>query len=163
MKMAPRHQGQSDDDKNFSSSDFDSDCAKNPRKRGSGSRRSVKMDKNTDEYKHRRERNNVAVKKSRTKSKLKTQQTLERVNTLREENAKLESKIQLLSKELSFLKDLFLAHAGSAHGQQLQDVDWNKVLATDEVKQECQNNTVNGEAIQNDHKYTIHANIKVRM
>ncbi|GFY69278.1 hypothetical protein TNIN_377771 [Trichonephila inaurata madagascariensis] len=50
-------------------------------------------------------------------------QTVERVNQLREENEMLEAKIKILTKELSFLKDLFLAHAGSAHGQNLTDAE----------------------------------------
>jgi len=86
-------------------------------------RRGVPTDKNSEAYKRRRERNNLAVKKSRSKSKMKTQETLERVNKLKVENEVLEAKIKLLSKELSFLKDLFLAHAGSAHGETMQDID----------------------------------------
>lgn len=77
------------------------------------------LDKNSDEYKKRRERNNMAVKKSRNKSKARTQQTMQRVTELKEENERLETKVKILSKELSFLKDLFLAHAGSAHNGQL--------------------------------------------
>lgn len=53
-----------------------------------------------------------AVKRSRVKSKLRTQQTLERVNQLKTENEMLKEKICMLTKELGFLKDLFLAHAG---------------------------------------------------
>lgn len=74
------------------------------------------LDKNSEEYRKRRERNNLAVKKSRNKSKLKTEETMKRVRELKAENDKLETKVKLLSKELSFLKDLFLAHAGSVHG-----------------------------------------------
>lgn len=69
------------------------------------------MDKDSDEYKMRRERNNLAVKKSRMRSKQKAQDTQQRVNELKEENERLEAKIKLLSKELSVLKDLFLEHA----------------------------------------------------
>lgn len=83
----------------------------------------VVLDKNSDEYKKRRERNNLAVKKSRNKSKIRTQQTLERVNQLKNENEMLETKIKILTKELNFLKDLFLAHAGTAHNGQLPDID----------------------------------------
>lgn len=54
-----------------------------------------------------------AVKKSRVKSKMRTQQTLERVHQLKIENELLEEKIKMLTKELGFLKDLFLAHAGT--------------------------------------------------
>lgn len=77
------------------------------------------LDKNSDEYKKRRERNNIAVKKSRNKSKQKTQETIQRVSELRAENERLENKVSILHKELSFLKDLFLAHTGSAHAGQL--------------------------------------------
>ncbi|TST35106.1 CCAAT/enhancer-binding protein gamma [Bagarius yarrelli] len=69
------------------------------------------LDKNSDEYRQRRERNNLAVKKSRMRSKQKAQDTQQRVNELKEENERLEAKIKLLSKELSVLKDLFLEHA----------------------------------------------------
>ncbi len=53
-----------------------------------------------------------AVRRSRVKSRMRTQQTLERVNQLKTENELLEEKIRLLTKELGFLKDLFLAHTG---------------------------------------------------
>ncbi|XP_022522791.2 CCAAT/enhancer-binding protein gamma [Astyanax mexicanus] len=69
------------------------------------------LDKESDEYRQRRERNNLAVKKSRMRSKQKAQDTQQRVNELKEENERLEAKIKLLSKELSVLKDLFLEHA----------------------------------------------------
>lgn len=69
------------------------------------------VDRNSDEYRQRRERNNMAVKKSRLKSKQKAQDTLQRVTQLKEENERLEAKIKLLTKELSVLKDLFLEHA----------------------------------------------------
>ncbi|XP_072488135.1 CCAAT/enhancer-binding protein gamma [Notamacropus eugenii] len=75
------------------------------------SKKSSSMDRNSDEYRQRRERNNMAVKKSRLKSKQKAQDTLQRVNQLKEENERLEAKIKLLTKELSVLKDLFLEHA----------------------------------------------------
>ncbi|XP_073499131.1 CCAAT/enhancer-binding protein gamma [Phyllobates terribilis] len=70
-----------------------------------------RMDRGSEEYRLRRERNNMAVKKSRLKSKQKAQDTLQRVNQLKEENERLEAKIKLLTKELSVLKDLFLEHA----------------------------------------------------
>lgn len=53
-----------------------------------------------------------AVKRSRVKSRMRTQQTLQRVNQLKTENDMLEEKIKLLSKELGFLKELFMAQAG---------------------------------------------------
>ncbi|KAM8930238.1 CCAAT/enhancer-binding protein gamma [Pelodytes ibericus] len=75
------------------------------------SKKGQRMDRSSEEYRQRRERNNMAVKKSRLKSKQKAQDTLQRVNQLKEENERLEAKIKLLTKELSVLKDLFLEHA----------------------------------------------------
>ncbi|KAL2076904.1 hypothetical protein ACEWY4_027505 [Coilia grayii] len=74
-------------------------------------KKGASVDKESDEYRQRRERNNLAVKKSRMRSKQKAADTQQRVNELKEENERLEAKIKLLSKELSVLKDLFLEHA----------------------------------------------------
>lgn len=117
--MAPRQNLKRENMDDASSEDGSSDSF---RKTGK-SKRAESLDKGSEEYRRRRERNNLAVKKSRSKTKLKTQQTVERVNQLKQENEMLENKIKILTKELSFLKDLFLAHAGSAHGQNLTDVD----------------------------------------
>ncbi|XP_078066633.1 CCAAT/enhancer-binding protein gamma [Mustelus asterias] len=77
------------------------------------SKKNAGYSKESEEYRQRRERNNMAVRKSRLKSKQKAQDTQQRVNELKEENERLEAKIKLLSKELSVLKDLFLEHAHS--------------------------------------------------
>jgi len=87
----------------------------------------VVLDKKSEEYKKRRERNNMAVKKSRSKSKVRTAETLQRVSALKKENEALETKINILTKELNFLRDLFLAHAGNAHGGQL-DMDLSSLM-----------------------------------
>nr|CAD7198235.1 unnamed protein product [Timema douglasi]CAD7262309.1 unnamed protein product [Timema shepardi]CAD7394122.1 unnamed protein product [Timema cristinae]CAD7406956.1 unnamed protein product [Timema poppensis]CAD7455996.1 unnamed protein product [Timema tahoe]CAD7572577.1 unnamed protein product [Timema californicum]CAD7592612.1 unnamed protein product [Timema genevievae] len=111
-------------------------------KKGSRSRRKSEESQNNenssssgemtgDDYRRRRERNNQAVKRSRVKSKIRTQQTLARVHQLKTENEKLEEKIKMLTKELGFLKDLFLAHAGSAHGVKLENVDLERLLQDD--------------------------------
>ncbi|XP_043267538.1 CCAAT/enhancer-binding protein gamma-like [Venturia canescens] len=90
----------------------------------------ISEEEDDEDYRRRRDRNNQAVKRSRVKSKMRTQQTLERVNQLKTENELLEEKIKMLTKELGFLKDLFLAHAGSnQHATNLQDVDLNALLA----------------------------------
>ena len=65
-----------------------------------------------EEYLNKRARNNDAVKRSRQKAREKANETNSRVQKLKNENEKLEEKIKLLSKELTFLKDIFLAHAG---------------------------------------------------
>ncbi|XP_076335355.1 CCAAT/enhancer-binding protein gamma-like [Tachypleus tridentatus] len=94
-----------------------------PQRKTTKSKKSSVVNKTSDDYRRRRERNNLAVKKSRNKSKIQTQETLDRVQKLKAENEMLEVKIKILSKELSFLKDLFLAHAGNAHGGNLAAVN----------------------------------------
>jgi len=72
-------------------------------------------DMDDQDYLNKRARNNDAVKRSRAKAKAKISETHDRVTVLKQENEDLEGKIKLLSKELAFLKDIFLAHAGSSH------------------------------------------------
>lgn len=99
---------------------------------GNKKKKQVSEEEDDEDYRRRRDRNNQAVKRSRVKSKLRTQQTLERVNQLKRENELLEEKIKMLTKELGFLKDLFLAHAGSSqHSINFQDIDLNALLADD--------------------------------
>lgn len=64
-------------------------------------------EKGTTEYRQKRDRNNVAVRKSREKSKMRVQETELRVKELEDENQRLQSKITLLTKELNVLKSLF--------------------------------------------------------
>lgn len=73
----------------------------------------VNLEKDTEEYRKLRDRNNEAVKKSRTRTKLRTQSTLDKVEKLRDENTKLEDRIEGLKKELELLKELFVSHAGN--------------------------------------------------
>lgn len=97
----------------------------------SGRTNGRRLVKNTEEYRKRRERNNLAVKKSRMKTKMKTQQMMDRVSQLKSENDELEENIKILTKELSILKDMFVAHAGNAHGVKLNDADLVKMLCED--------------------------------
>ena len=69
------------------------------------------LDKDSDEYRRRREKNNMAVRKSRNKCKLRTIEAVNRVNLLRAENEKLQQKIDALSQELNLLRDLSISHA----------------------------------------------------
>ena len=45
----------------------------------------------------------------------------------------LEERIKLLAKELTFLKDIFMAHAGSAHGITVDDMEIKGLLEEEEV------------------------------
>ena len=63
-------------------------------------------DKTGDDYRRRRERNNVAVRKSREKAKMRTRETEDRVKILARENERLQKKVELLQEELSVLRSL---------------------------------------------------------
>jgi len=100
-----------------------------PRKVPSGKRELVSTD---PEYSVKRAKNNDAVKKSREKTRQKAKETMEKVAQLKQENEMLEERIKLLSKELHFLKDIFMAHAGSAHGITVDDLEIKTLLEEDE-------------------------------
>lgn len=73
---------------------------KNPKTKAS-----TEMD--SEEYLRKRERNNIAVRKSRRKAKQKIEETRKRVSELTSENDNLRSKVTLLQKELNVLRSLF--------------------------------------------------------
>ncbi|XP_018327936.1 CCAAT/enhancer-binding protein gamma [Agrilus planipennis] len=86
----------------------------------------------SEEYRKKRDRNNLAVKRSRIKSKIKTQETMKKVNQLRNENSILEEKVKNLTKELGFLKELFLAHASNSSDKaKFENIDLQRLLADD--------------------------------
>lgn len=67
-----------------------------------------------DEYRRRRERNNIAVRKSRQKAKQRIIQTQERVMELTNDNDRLRDKCSSLQKELNILRAL-VSSAGFVH------------------------------------------------
>ena len=74
---------------------------------GSGKKNKNPNEKGSDEYRRRRERNNIAVRKSREKAKMRTRETEDRVKILARENERLQKKVELLQEELSVLRSLF--------------------------------------------------------
>ncbi|EFO24660.1 hypothetical protein LOAG_03829 [Loa loa] len=66
---------------------------------------------NDEEYILKRKRNNDAVNRTRQKKRLEETDTMLRVEHLRKENVELEKKVEGLQKELSFLKEMFVAYA----------------------------------------------------
>ena len=60
-----------------------------------------------DDYVKKRERNNIAVRKSRMKAKDRIEETRKRVVELSKENEELRNKVSLLQKELNVLRSLF--------------------------------------------------------
>jgi len=61
----------------------------------------------TVEYKQKRERNNIAVRKSRLKTKQKNRELQDKVGELQGENSSLKKRVEMLTKELTVLKSLF--------------------------------------------------------
>lgn len=57
---------------------------------------------------------------------------MHRVNLLKSENTVLQEKVKTLTKELGFLKELFLAHASSSSDKsKFDNVDLQQLLAED--------------------------------
>ncbi|XP_074838874.1 CCAAT/enhancer-binding protein epsilon [Carettochelys insculpta] len=65
------------------------------------------VNKDSLEYRLRRERNNIAVRKSRDKAKRRVLETQQRVLELVAENERLQSRVAQLSQELDTLRALF--------------------------------------------------------
>ncbi|XP_010791003.1 CCAAT/enhancer-binding protein alpha [Notothenia coriiceps] len=65
------------------------------------------MDKSSPEYRLRRERNNVAVRKSRDKAKIRNIETQSRVMELSTDNERLRRRVEHLSRELDTLRGVF--------------------------------------------------------
>ncbi|KAH3772955.1 uncharacterized protein LOC127844202 [Dreissena polymorpha] len=77
--------------------------------------------KDTAEYYEKRARNNVAVRKSREKAKLRQDETETRVSQLSNENERLQKKVDLLTKELNVLKSLFI-NVGASLPDNFEDI-----------------------------------------
>ncbi|XP_022111261.1 CCAAT/enhancer-binding protein alpha-like [Acanthaster planci] len=87
---------------------------KSPVQRGrksskSSSSRRVRLvlDKESEEYRQKRVKNNIAVRRSREKSKAKSLELQSKVKELTSENERLNKRVELLTKELTVLKSLF--------------------------------------------------------
>lgn len=75
-----------------------------PSRRSSGKA----IDKGTDEYRRRRERNNIAVRKSREKAKVRSREVEEKVKTLLREKDALLKRLEAVSGELSLHKQMYV-------------------------------------------------------
>ena len=90
---------------------------KSRRQRGrksSANKSNYSGDKTTCEYRLKRERNNVAVRKSRMKTKEKQVEIFRKASELTEENEDLQSVVASLTEELQRLKN-YLAKSGISH------------------------------------------------
>ena len=77
----------------------------------SGQKKSSKKhsDKGSDEYKKRRERNNVAVRKSREKAKMRSRDTERKVSELLRDNDSLRKRLDLMGSQMNVLKTLLIS------------------------------------------------------
>lgn len=65
---------------------------------------------------------------------------MSRVNALRNENTILEEKVKTLTKELGFLKELFLAHASnSGDNSKFEGIDIQKLVQDDNTSSSVNN------------------------
>lgn len=80
-------------------------------------KRSKPISKGTNEYKMKRERNNIAVRKSRDKAKIKSIETQKKVSDLSSENKRLRDRVGELTHELNTLKNILKSLPQSAHLQ----------------------------------------------
>ncbi|KAM8829925.1 CCAAT/enhancer-binding protein beta [Synchiropus picturatus] len=68
-----------------------------------------RLDKDSEEYRVRRQRNNEAVRKSRDKAKMRNLETQHKVLELAAENERLQKRVEQLSRELTTLRNLLSA------------------------------------------------------
>ncbi|TMW53637.1 hypothetical protein DOY81_001274 [Sarcophaga bullata] len=66
------------------------------------------VDKGTEEYRRRRERNNIAVRKSREKAKVRSREVEERVKSLLKEKEALLRQLQEMTNELQLHKQIYM-------------------------------------------------------
>lgn len=78
-------------------------------KMSSGGKSKKRLDKDSEEYRLRRERNNLAVRKSRDKAKMRNLETQHKVLELAAENDRLQKRVEQLSRELATLRNLLSA------------------------------------------------------
>ncbi|KAF0884561.1 CEBPA protein, partial [Crocuta crocuta] len=74
---------------------------------GAPALRPLSVDKNSNEYRVRRERNNIAVRKSRDKAKQRNVETQQKVLELTSDNDRLRKRVEQLSRELDTLRGIF--------------------------------------------------------
>ncbi|XP_026101029.1 CCAAT/enhancer-binding protein beta-like [Carassius auratus] len=78
-------------------------------KMASGGKGKKRLEKDSEEYRQRRERNNLAVRKSRDKAKMRNMETQHKVLELAAENDRLQKRVEQLSRELATLRNLLSA------------------------------------------------------
>ncbi|VDM92475.1 unnamed protein product [Onchocerca ochengi] len=105
-----------------------------PSQRGTTRKRVVNDDEklNDEEYILKRKRNNDAVNRTRQKKRREETDTILRVEHLRKENVELEKKVEGLQKELSFLKEMFVAYATNSRSKSNANEGKNEASTSNE-------------------------------
>ncbi|CAI4230183.1 unnamed protein product [Auanema sp. JU1783] len=92
------------------------------RKRSKAQSSTSSAEKEPDEtYLQKRQRNNEAVNRTRQKKRQEETETTAKVEELRQENEQLERKVESLQKELTFLKEMFVAYANGNKNKPKED------------------------------------------
>jgi len=86
---------------------------------GSKKNKGSDVDKYSEEYREKRMKNNVAVKRSRDKSKAKAREAQTRVQQLQAENESLQNTVDAMTAELRYLKEMLISQAGTDSSQGL--------------------------------------------
>eukprot|EP00092_Neocalanus_flemingeri_P018401 GFUD01019914.1.p1 GENE.GFUD01019914.1~~GFUD01019914.1.p1 ORF type:complete len:109 (-),score=32.78 GFUD01019914.1:121-447(-) len=73
-------------------------------------RAAKEIDKDDPEYQAKRAKNNAAIKRTREKAKAKAGQIEMKVENLKTDNKRMEDQINVLDREMEFLKDIYNAH-----------------------------------------------------
>jgi len=109
-----------------------------------------------EDYRQKRDRNNIAVKKSREKSRQRSRETAEKMERLRRENAELEQRTVELSAELRTLKDLLLARAGSSSARRSAAKNEKETSSSSASSSQSQDAVVlaDPDTVNIDHEYT---------
>jgi len=108
-----------------------------------------------DEYRQKRDRNNIAVKKSREKSRQRARDTAEKMERLRQENDELEQRTVELAAELRTLKDLLLARASSSAARRGNAVKTAKPATTSSTSSPSSSSVLADlHTVNIDHEYT---------
>lgn len=89
------------------------------------------VDRFSPEYRQRRERNNIAVRKSRDKAKRRNQEMQQKLLELSAENERLHKKVEQLTRDLSSLRHFFKQHSFLQQQQQQHQHPGAAAVVTD--------------------------------
>lgn len=105
-------------------------------------------------YRIKRDRNNLAVKKSREKSRQKARETGEKITQLRQENEDLEHQVKNLTNELAVLKNTLLRQVGGSIRKNSQKLGGINAAPSEFSSSESKLAFADPATVSRDHEYT---------